>query len=180
MHDLLSSFVPFTACSMRGWKQGLDNVMLYLLLMHTLGSFSVACFKTNTKTVKKANKGQHLCKLTRTQSRNKWIVWGAGKREWKTHDLFGVSIWLVDWLFNAGFLVQSHIVEGETHWSAGIAFVSIENFLIWKWEISMLFFFRGLIDDGHETFYIIPETGHEASLTEIQILTSIEFGWTVK
>lgn len=41
-------------------------------------------------------------------------------------------------------------------------------------------FFRGLIDDGNETFYIIPETGHEASLTEIQILTSIEFGWTVK
>ena len=140
MHDLLSSFVPFTACSMRGWKQGLDNVMLYLLLMHTLGSFSVACFKTNTKTVKKANKGQHLCKLTGRQSRNKWTVWGAGKREWKTHDLFGFFIWLVDWLFNAGFLVQSHIVEGETHWSAGIAFVSIENFLIWKWEISMLFF----------------------------------------
>ena len=148
--------------------------------MHTLGNFSVACFKTNTKTVKKANKGQHLCKLTRRQSRNKWTVWGAGKREWKTHDLFGFFIWLVDWLFNAGFLVQLHIVEGETHWSAGIASVSIENFLIWKWEISMLFFFRGLIDDGHETFYIIPETGHEASLTEIQIFTSIEFGWTVK
>ena len=37
-------------------------------------------------------------------------------------------------------------------------------------------FFRGLIDDGNETFYIIPETGHEASLTEIQIFTSIEFG----
>lgn len=75
----------------------------------------VACFKTNTKTVKKANKGQHFFKLTRTQSRNKWTVWGAGKREWKTHDLFGFFIWLVDWLFNAGFLVQSHIVEGETH-----------------------------------------------------------------
>ena len=24
---------------MRGWKQGLDNVMLYLLLMHKLGNF---------------------------------------------------------------------------------------------------------------------------------------------
>ena len=90
--------------------------------------------------VKKANKGQHPSKPTRTQTRNKWIVWGAGKREWKTYDLFGFSIWLVDWLFNAGFLVQSHIVEGETHWSAGIASVLIENFLIWKWEISMLFF----------------------------------------
>ncbi|XP_066014963.1 zinc metalloproteinase-disintegrin-like atrase-A [Pocillopora verrucosa] len=28
---------------------------------------------------------------------------------------------------------------------------------------------RGLIDDGHETFYVMPEIGHEASLTEIQM-----------
>ena len=40
---------------MRGWKQGLDNVMLYLLLLHTLGSFSVACFKTKLKKLTKVN-----------------------------------------------------------------------------------------------------------------------------
>ena len=147
--------------------------------MHTLGNFSVACFKTNTKAVKKANKGQYFSKPTRTQSRNKWTVWGAGKREWKTHNLCGVSIWLVDWLVNAGFLVQSHIVEGET--------IEMQELLPCHLKISwygneryQCCFFRGLIDDGHETFYIIPETGHEASLIEIQILTSIEFGWTVK
>ena len=31
-----------------------------------------------------------------------------------------------------------------------------------------------MIGDGHETFYIIPETGHEASLTKIQIVTLVE------
>ena len=42
-------------------------------------------------------------------------------------------------------------------------------------EIRIIVFFRGLIDDGHETFYVMPEIGHEASLTEIQMVTSVEF-----
>ena len=53
----------------------------------------------------------------------------------------------------------------------------------WKFldmEIRIIVFFRGLIDDGHETFYVMPEIGHEASLTEIQMVTSVEFRWTVQ
>ena len=98
-HDLLSWFVSFTASSLRVKKQGIDNVILCRLLMHTPGSFSVACFKTIVKATKTADKGQHHFKPTRTQSRNKYTVWGVEKREWVTH-------------------FQSHIFERKTQWNA--------------------------------------------------------------
>ena len=98
-HDFLSWFVSFTASSLRVKKQGIDNVILCRLLMHTPGSFSVACFKTIVKATKTADKCQHHFKPTRTQSRNKYTVWGVEKREWVTH-------------------FQSHIFERKTQWNA--------------------------------------------------------------
>ena len=98
-HDFLSWFVSFTASSLRVKKQGIDNVMLCRLLMHTPGSFSVTCFKTIVKATKTADKGQHHFKPTRTQSRNKYTVWGVEKREWVTY-------------------FQSDIVERKTQWNA--------------------------------------------------------------
>ena len=77
------------------------------------------------------------------------------------------------------FLYQSQIVERETQWNAEL----LPYWLKISWYGNKNYsccFFRGLIDDGHETFYVMPEIGHEASLTEIQIVTSVEFRWTAQ